>query len=305
MAAWTVSALLFGAGSDWATTAAAQDTPTSETPTSAPTTESVTTTEPDPATTGSTTTAAPPSTVPAFAPEQTNGAYVDRTSPPTTASGSDLTVQAESTIGVTKTVSRSSLQPGDELEYAIVASCSSLTEPCVDFTVTDTLPAEFDVTSLPRSNSDRVVTYDGVTRLLTISYRRNIGGGQTGLPAGTSQSVKVGMRLPSQTAVTNGTVKNTAQVTASNADPDSSTVGVIAEIPVTLQSVATKTWSPAGRRTTDHRCARRIDVRCHRVRRPGCCEHVGAGDRRPTTRSAPCRADQFVRVPGSGGTSTA
>jgi len=59
IAASTVGALLFGAGSDWATTAATQDTPTSETATSAPTTESVTTTEPGPATTGSTTTAAP------------------------------------------------------------------------------------------------------------------------------------------------------------------------------------------------------------------------------------------------------
>ncbi|MFZ4670228.1 MAG: isopeptide-forming domain-containing fimbrial protein, partial [Microthrixaceae bacterium] len=72
-----------------------------------------------------------------------------------------------------------------------------------------------------------------------------IGGGQTGLPAGTSQSIKIGMRLPTQTAVANDQViSNTADVTASNADPDSSTIDVTAQIPVSLQPVATKQWSP-------------------------------------------------------------
>ncbi len=151
----------------------------------------------------------------------------------------------DATIGVVKTVTRSTVEPGDELEYLIVGSCSSLTEPCVDFTITDVLPAEFEVTSIPSSNSDRVVTYDAVTRLLTVVYKRDVGGGQTGLPAGTSQSVKVGMRLPTQTAVVNGqVVSNTAAVSAGNADPDSSTVDVTAQIPVSLQPVATKQWSP-------------------------------------------------------------
>ncbi len=171
----------------------------------------------------------------------------DTTEPPTTAPApAAVQALAESTIGVTKSVSRAVVEPGDELEYTIVASCSSLTEPCVDFTVSDTLPAEFDLTSIPQSNGDRVVTYDPISRLLTVVYQRSLGGGQTGLPAGSSQSIKVGMRLPTRTAVPDGrVVPNTAEVTASNADPSTSTVEVTARIPVSLQPVATKSWSPA------------------------------------------------------------
>ncbi len=205
----------------------------------------------DPQPTATTTTTTPPdATDPTPSPTVPDA---DRPAPPPSG-GTDVPVPplaaleslGESTIGVTKTVSRNALEPGDELEYTIVASCSSLTEPCVDFTVSDTLPAEFDVTSIPPSNSERVVTYDPATRLLRVVYQRSLGGGQTGLPAGSSQSVRVGMRLPTQTAVTDGTViPNTAEVTASNADPATSTAQVTAQIPVSLQPVATKVWSPA------------------------------------------------------------
>ena len=209
------------------------------------------TTSTSPPSTASTTSApAPTTTAPVASPPSAPGVSSPSTTspepPPTTALLNDVTPLAQSTIGVTKTVSRATLQPGDELEYAIVGSCSSLTEPCVDFTITDVLPAEFDVTSLPQSNSDRVVTFDAGTRLLTVAYRRDIGGGQTGLPAGSSQSIKIGMRLPTQTAVTNDQViSNTAQVTASNADPDTSSVDVSAIVPVSLRPVATKQWEPA------------------------------------------------------------
>lgn len=148
------------------------------------------------------------------------------------------------TIGVTKTASREEISPGEEVGYTIVGSCSSLTEPCLDFTITDVLPAEFEVTSLPQSNSQRTVTFDPGTRTLTIAYKIPVAGG-AGLPAGSNQSVQVGMRLPQQTGVTNGTtIPNEATATSQSADPVSDTADVTAVIPVAPNAVATKAWSP-------------------------------------------------------------
>lgn len=149
-------------------------------------------------------------------------------------------------IGITKTVSRPAVQPGEELEYRLVASCSSLTVDCVDFVLTDVLPLELEVTSLPSSNSQRQVTFDPITRLLTVAYTLSLGDGQIGLPAGSSQSVAVGMRLPSQTALLDDAlIANTAEVTAANAPSADDTVTVTADIPVRITPVASKTWAPS------------------------------------------------------------
>ena len=148
------------------------------------------------------------------------------------------------TIGVTKTASRAEIRPGEEVGYTIVGSCSSLTEPCLNFTITDVLPAQFEVTSVPQSNSQRTVTFDQATRTLTIAYKIPVTGG-VGLPAGSNQSVQVGMRLPQQTDVTDGTViPNKADATTDSAAPVSATADVKAVIPVAPNAVATKAWSP-------------------------------------------------------------
>ena len=125
-------------------------------------------------------------------------------------------------VGVDKVANPATLTPGQETEFRIVVSCSSLEVPCVNLTVTDVLPAEFDVTSLPQSNSQRIVTYDPASRLLTVAYVVPLGGGAVGLPAGASQAVAIGMRLPGETTVLNGQViTNTAEATAQAADPAS------------------------------------------------------------------------------------
>ena len=148
------------------------------------------------------------------------------------------------TIGVTKSASREEIRPGEEVGYTIVGSCSSLTEPCLNFTITDVLPAQFEVTSLPQSNSQRTVSFDAATRMLTIAYKIPVAGG-VGLPAGSNQSVQIGMRLPQQTDVVDGTkIPNTASAESDAASPASSTVDVTAAIPVAPNPVATKTWSP-------------------------------------------------------------
>lgn len=164
--------------------------------------------------------------------------------PASASSGDEVSIAADAEVSIRKETSRATVQPGQEFQYTLTAGCSSLTTPCLDMTVTDVLPAEFQVSSLPQSNSQRDVTFDPNTRVLTVTYKISVAGG-TGMPAGSSQQIAIGMRLPTQTPVTDGTVvTNTAQVTASNADPKEAEVAVTAQIPVKYEPVATKHWTP-------------------------------------------------------------
>jgi len=70
---------------------------------------------------------------------------------------------AASTLGIDKTASLATAQPGDEFRYVLVPRCSGLTESCVNAVVTDVLPPEVQVTALPNSNADRLVAYDPAT----------------------------------------------------------------------------------------------------------------------------------------------
>ncbi|MEU5955912.1 DUF5979 domain-containing protein [Streptomyces sp. NPDC047525] len=153
----------------------------------------------------------------------------------------------QSSVGITKTndTGGDPLEPGDEFIYTLNGQCSGLTVDCVDFTVTDTLPAGLEVTSLPQSTTTRDVTYDESTRKLTIVYKQTLQNpaGETGLRAGQAGTVEVGMRLPADTRLDDGaTVTNTARVSADNADPKKDDTDVTVSIPRVVKPVATKTW---------------------------------------------------------------
>ncbi|SDK97994.1 DUF5979 domain-containing protein [Streptomyces indicus] len=153
----------------------------------------------------------------------------------------------ESAVSITKTNNTGGdpLEPGEEFIYTLTGQCSGLTVDCVDFTVTDTLPEGLDVTSLPQSTSSRDVTYDESTRLLTVVYKQPLQNpsGKTGLRAGQAGSIEIGMRLPADTDLTEGTViTNTAEVKADNATPKSADTDVTVTIPRVVKPVATKTW---------------------------------------------------------------
>lgn len=153
----------------------------------------------------------------------------------------------QSSVGITKSddTGGDPLQPGDAFIYTLDGQCSGLTVDCVNFTVTDTLPAGLEVTSLPQSTTTRDVTYDESTRELTIVYKQNLQNpdGETGLRAGQAGTVEVGMRLPADTTLADGaTVTNTAEVSADNADPADSATDVTVSIPRVVKPVATKTW---------------------------------------------------------------
>ncbi len=152
-----------------------------------------------------------------------------------------------SELGLTKEASVTQISPGQQFQYSLTLTCSSLVQGCVDATLTDTLPAEFEVSSLPSSSSEREVTFDAATRLLTVKFRIPLSNpaGKSGLPAGQTRKIVIGMRLPAETPVADGSViPNTADGVATNADPVTSSVDITAEIPAEPRPVGTKSWSP-------------------------------------------------------------
>ncbi|MFJ9176766.1 DUF5979 domain-containing protein [Streptomyces sp. NPDC102360] len=151
-----------------------------------------------------------------------------------------------SAVGITKTNNADGpLEPGDEFIYTLSGQCSGLTVDCVDFTVTDTLPAGLEVTSLPKSTTTRDVTYDEATRQLTVVYKQDLQNpaGKTGLRAGQAGSVEISMRVPTDTTYEDGaTVTNTAKVDADNADPKTDDSDITISIPRVVKPVVTKDW---------------------------------------------------------------
>ncbi|WP_027346949.1 DUF5979 domain-containing protein [Hamadaea tsunoensis] len=157
----------------------------------------------------------------------------------------------KSTVGVPA----DGVVPGGSFTYVIRVDCTSLAEDCQNVTVTDTLPAEFDANIVPGAFAwtggpdttpaggtvfpgipQYTYTYDATTRALSVTV--------PSVPAGTSASVQIGMTLPADTTVADGTlVPNTANVTADNASPASDSVDVKVHVPVVVNVQATKDWA--------------------------------------------------------------
>ena len=165
--------------------------------------------------------------------------------PPASAAPGSLTLSKSSSVGT--------LQPGEQLAYTLLAGCSGLTEGCINATITDVLPAELEVTSIPQSTVERTVTYDPATRKLTVVFQiaLNNPSGFSGLPAGLSRSIAVGMRLPTETPVQQGQqITNNATFTGIDSvgaplTPANASATVTADVPVEVRPVATKAWAPA------------------------------------------------------------
>lgn len=160
-------------------------------------------------------------------------------------------------IGIDKSTSgvpAAGVQPGGAFEYVIRVDCTSLAEDCLNVTVTDTLPAEFEANIVPgtyvwNGGPDTVppggtvfpgipqysYTYDAATRELTVTI--------PSVPAGTSASVQIGMALPADTDVPDGTeVPNTATAIADNAPSASDSATVLVDVPVVVNASGTKDW---------------------------------------------------------------
>ena len=151
-------------------------------------------------------------------------------------------------LQISKTVQDATLNPGDTLSYTIAVEC--LSDDCVDATVTDTLPPEFDaltltptviVTPPPGGTS----TYAWTGRSLSVGFSH---AGGAGIAAGDGYSIQVNLTVPAGLSpdwAYNGVpVTNTASVSATNAETVTSAVAATVTIPYSVATTASATWAP-------------------------------------------------------------
>ncbi len=151
-------------------------------------------------------------------------------------------------LQISKTVQDATLNPGDTLSYTIAVEC--LSDDCVDATVTDTLPPEFDALTL---NPAVVVTpppggtstYAWTGRTLSVGFSH---AGGAGIAAGDGYSIQVNLMVPTGLSPdwpSNGVpVTNTASVSAANAETATSAVAATVTIPYSVATTASATWAP-------------------------------------------------------------
>lgn len=152
-------------------------------------------------------------------------------------------------LQIAKTVQDPTLAPGDVLSYTIAVEC--LSDDCVNATVTDALPSEWDALTL---NPTVVVTspgggatsdYSWSGRTLTVTFAHS---GGPGIAAGDGYSIRVNLTVPTGLSPDwdyNGVpVTNTASVSADNAATVESSVDATVTIPYSVATTASATWTP-------------------------------------------------------------
>lgn len=151
-------------------------------------------------------------------------------------------------LQISKTVQDATLNPGDTLSYTIAVEC--LSDDCVDATVTDALPPEFDALTL---NPTVIVTpppggtsnYAWTGRSLSVGFAH---AGGTGIAAGDGYSIQVNLTVPAGLSpdwAYNGVpVTNTASVSAANAETVTSAAAATVTIPYSVATTASATWAP-------------------------------------------------------------
>ena len=151
--------------------------------------------------------------------------------------------------------------PGDTFTYTITVDCSSA--ECINASLTDVLPAQFDaltlnssvaVTPPPEAGVGYTTSWGGPNnRTLTVNFSE--AGGASGIAAGDGYTVQVSMSVPSGLSPDFGSngvaVPNPASVSADDADTKTSAASVTVTVPVTVNTAITKTWTTtAGGSTT-------------------------------------------------------
>ncbi|ROS31554.1 DUF5979 domain-containing protein [Cellulomonas sp. PhB150] len=159
-----------------------------------------------------------------------------------------------STITIGKTVNDQKsvhATAGTTVSYALVLSCSSLTDVCTDATLKDTVPAPLvlnpgSVQVTGGAASTYAVTTSG--NALTVKFFKAALGGKVGMEDGAQYTIRYTATLPAGTLADHdgASLVNTASLTASNAliSPVTDTATVIPTIPTTLASTVTKSVAP-------------------------------------------------------------
>lgn len=153
------------------------------------------------------------------------------------------------------------VDPNETFTYTLTFTCSSISADggCNDAVITDQLPAWV----LPVGGPGGVVVSvdnaaggaSGYTTTISATNEVKVeftlpassqSGGPTGLPP-TTGTIKIPVRLdPSIPATQDGKpLKNTAEFTASNADPQADDFTVVPRVPAVLKATPTKSYTPA------------------------------------------------------------
>jgi uncharacterized repeat protein (TIGR01451 family) len=166
----------------------------------------------------------------------------------------------EGALTINKTVEgQESVQkaPGDEFDYTITVGCDD--NDCLSAQMTDPLPAEFAGftilgTTVSPNSQPSSFSYAGCTTTvtadcqLTVLFQSSLGGGNVGIPAGVTYQVVVALKVPQNLPPTwpsNGiAVTNTATATSTTAATVSDGADVTVSIPITVDTVVAKTWTP-------------------------------------------------------------
>lgn len=156
---------------------------------------------------------------------------------------------AAGTPSLVKEASVETASPGDSFSYRLVPSCSGLQEGCVNAVLTDVVPPEIDVTALPPSTGEYTVAHNPATRTLTVTFTVPLPSppnppGSVGLTAGSSFNLDLGVQVPEESQLPDGSViSNTSTLSSDGAPPVSATADVGVVVPRVVTSVATKSWS--------------------------------------------------------------
>ena len=169
-------------------------------------------------------------------------------------------VAAEAALTVSKVVDgveQITHEPGDEFTYTITVGCDDT--DCVDAELTDVVPAAFAGfeilgTGVSPTSQPAVLELVGCDTTVTDDCRLNVAfeqpvAGGVGIRAGATYQVtltlKVPQDLPPTWAFNGQPVINTADVTATTADPVSDTASVTVEIARVVDVAVGKQWQPA------------------------------------------------------------
>jgi uncharacterized repeat protein (TIGR01451 family) len=155
------------------------------------------------------------------------------------------------TLAVRKTASAATARPGDRITWTVEVTCESIVAFCEDVAVADVVPEPFvldadGVSVQAEQTGEAVVTTTGDD--VRVAFRETDANhpGSVGLAAGQSVSVLLRTTLPAGTPLSwdGAAVTNTADATATNADPQSADATVTIAVPVTPSVALTKQITP-------------------------------------------------------------
>lgn len=136
------------------------------------------------------------------------------------------------------------VQIGEEFQWNIAVICDQITDQCVNATLTDVIPAEFEIVEASINSSIQSdIQVSGQTVTIKFKEQLSLPAGQVGLSAGANVSIPVKLRSVDQSK--NGqTFTNTAAVQADNAPKKTDDAAVKAVVPLVLKAKASKAFEP-------------------------------------------------------------